>query len=114
MPVEWTDDDELTDPTVHCGACAAVCCRLTVLVAPADPVPRGLTVVDAQGLLVMARAADGWCVALDRQHMRCGIYAQRPDECRRFAMGAGYCRALRKAHDERDPRIVPSVPITVE
>ena len=114
MAVEWTDDDELTDPTVQCGDCAAVCCRLIVLVAPTDRVPSGLTVVDAQGQRVMARAADGWCVALDRQRMRCGIYAQRPDECRRFAMDAGYCRALRKAHEEHDPRLVPSVPIAVE
>lgn len=111
MPFESIDDDQLTDPNVRCSDCAAVCCRLNVLVKAGDRVPPELTRVDEQGMLVMAHAPDGWCVALDRRSMSCGIYEQRPDECRRFVMGAGYCRELRRLHHARDPRPVPSVPI---
>ena len=45
--------------------------------------------------------SDGWCVALDRATMSCGIYAERPTTCRKFAMGGGYCRFEREKF-ERD------------
>ena len=80
---------------VSCSQCEAVCCRLTVVVMPDDDVPRHFIARDAAGMEVMARGADGWCAALDRSLMRCGIYARRPDVCRRFVMGAGYCRSVR-------------------
>ncbi len=86
------DDDNGIDPGVSCSACAAVCCRLTVTIAPGDFVPLHLVERNARGVRVMAHAADGWCAALDREHMCCGIYAQRPAICRKFAMGGAYCR----------------------
>jgi Fe-S-cluster containining protein len=107
MPIEWTDADELIDPKVSCGSCDAVCCRLTVLIMPEDKVPRGLTAIDDHGLEMMARGEDGWCVALDPLRMCCSIYELRPDACRRFTMGAGYCRDERKAYSQRYPGSIP-------
>jgi Fe-S-cluster containining protein len=86
------------DPSVSCANCEAVCCRLTVVLAPEDAMPEHLTAHTAEGVAVMARAADGWCVALDRTRMCCSIYEQRPGVCRKFAMGSPYCRAERENH----------------
>src|SRR3546814_9404760 len=58
------------DPTVSCGNCDAVCCRLTVILMPEDRVPRDLTTRTAHGLEVMARDEEGWCVAVDQNRMR--------------------------------------------
>jgi Fe-S-cluster containining protein len=87
---------ESVDPSVHCNTCEAVCCRLTVYLMPDDAVPAWLSVHDEHGMEQMAKGDDGWCVALDRNSMRCTIYEQRPGVCRKFAMGGPYCR------DERD------------
>ena len=89
-------DDARVDPKVACSRCEAVCCRLTVVVMPEDRVPRHFIEREPGGLEVMAHGEDGWCAALDRVNMRCGIYEQRPDVCRRFAMGGGYCRSVRE------------------
>jgi uncharacterized protein len=56
-----------------------------------DDVPRRYTREDAWGGEVMRRLDDGWCVALDRQTMRCTIYERRPGVCREYAMGEGDC-----------------------
>ena len=45
----------------------------------------------------MGKADDGWCAALDREHMRCGIYERRPLVCREFDMGGDDCLAERAA-----------------
>lgn len=100
-------DDARIDPAVSCSACDAVCCRLTVLVMPEDDVPRHLVERDPHGLEVMARDEEGWCVAMDHQHMRCGIYEQRPGICRKFAMGGAYCRAERETYREQVARGIP-------
>ena len=84
------------DSTVHCSACEAVCCRLTVVLLPGDSVPPWFTEHDAHGVECMAKSEDGWCAALDRTSLRCSIYTRRPAICRSFAMGGAYCR------DERD------------
>ena len=88
--------DEDIDPRVSCDRCEAVCCRLTVVLMPEDRIDPRFTERDDHGMEVMARGDDGWCVALDRNTMLCGIYQQRPAICRSFAMGGPYCR------DERD------------
>lgn len=90
-------DAERIDPGVQCARCQAVCCRLTVPVMPDDPTPARYIARDAHGMEMMARGDDGWCVALDRDTMRCGIYALRPQVCRDFRMGGGDCRAERAA-----------------
>lgn len=79
----------------HCACCDAVCCRLTVVLEPEDNIPEHLTTHLPDGLHAMAHREDGWCAALDRTHMNCGIYENRPAACRRFAMGGPYCNALR-------------------
>jgi Fe-S-cluster containining protein len=43
----------------------------------------------------MDRLDDGWCAALDRDTLRCRIYAQRPLICREFEMGGSDCLAER-------------------
>jgi len=100
-------DDGRIDPEISCSRCDAVCCRLTVLVMPEDDVPRHLVDRTAEGLEVMARDDEGWCVAIDHQHMRCGIYARRPGICRKFAMGGAYCRDEREAYRDQLARGIP-------
>lgn len=94
-------------PAAHCSQCDAVCCRLTVVVQPEDGVPRHLTERTAAGLLVMARDAEGWCVAIDAGRLCCSIYESRPDVCRRFVMGGAYCREVRADYSDRNARGIP-------
>ncbi|BCY03479.1 zinc/iron-chelating domain-containing protein [Stutzerimonas stutzeri] len=51
---------------------------------------------DSWGGEVMRRLDDGWCAALDRDSMRCTIYAQRPLICREFELDSQDCREERK------------------
>ncbi len=92
---------------VHCESCDAVCCRLTVVLQPGDDVPARFTDVTADGLPVMARDEEGWCVAVDAARMCCGIYDSRPEVCRRFAMGGPYCREVRADYSDRARRGIP-------
>lgn len=84
-----------------------MCCRLVVIVEPEETIADHLTTRTGTGLRVMARAADGWCVALDRERRQCSIYAERPDACRRFHMGGPYCRAVREDHARGGMRGIP-------
>jgi Fe-S-cluster containining protein len=43
----------------------------------------------------MRRLDDGWCIALNRTEMNCGIYDRRPLPCRLFEMGGPDCLAVR-------------------
>lgn len=90
-----------------CGRCDAVCCRLTVVVQPEDNIPAHLTTFTDAGLEVMARDEEGWCVAVDAAHMHCSIYDGRPDVCRRFVMGAPYCKSVRADYIDRTARGIP-------
>lgn len=92
-----------------CSRCDAVCCRLTVVVQPDDRIPAHYTTHTAAGLEVMARDAEGWCVALDGARMQCSIYETRPQVCRRFAMSGPYCNALRADYRDRTARGIPLV-----
>lgn len=94
----------------HCSRCDAVCCRLTVVLMPHDDVPEHLTAYTAEGLHVMARDEEGWCVAVDGRHMHCGIYESRPSTCRRFVMDGPCCRAARS--DYRSSQL-QGIPLTV-
>jgi uncharacterized protein len=91
---------------VHCSRCDALCCRLTVVLFEEDAIPAHLTERNAQGVTVMARDADGWCVALNNAQMNCGIYETRPTICRKFAMAGPYCRDVR-AESARTQHAVP-------
>lgn len=94
--------------TPLCSRCEALCCRLTVVLQPGDVVADHLSTRTDAGLPVMARGADGWCVALDAEHMRCSIYATRPQACRRFAMSGPYCLAVRDDDRRNKARIIAS------
>lgn len=45
----------------------------------------------------MSRLDDGWCTALDRDTMLCGIYKRRPTVCRDFPVGGDDCITERAA-----------------
>jgi Fe-S-cluster containining protein len=76
---------------VSCATCRACCCRLEVILMGDDDVPESLTEFDRWGGQVMRREDDGWCAALDRATMLCGIYARRPGVCRDYEMGGDDC-----------------------
>jgi Fe-S-cluster containining protein len=90
-----------------CGRCDAVCCRLTVVLQPEDRIPEHYTTRTAEGLHVMARDAEGWCVAIDGARMQCGIYETRPQVCRRFVMAGPYCREVQADSRDRNLRGIP-------
>ena len=96
-----------TTTAADCAHCDAVCCRLTVVLEPQDAVPARFSARNERGIAVMAHDADGWCAALDRSRMRCSIYTQRPQVCRRFVMDGPYCRAVRADYRERIARGIP-------
>ncbi len=102
------DDFETSvDPSVQCSSCDAICCRLTVVLdADDNKVPAYLTTQTREGLRVMARDEEGWCVAVGPD-MGCTIYASRPQVCRRFVMGAPYCRDIRQVHHDQLRRGIP-------
>lgn len=78
-------------PPVLCSNCAACCCRLEVMLLTDTGVPARYIDRDPWGGEVMHRLDDGWCVALDRDSMRCTIYHNRPLLCREFEMSSAEC-----------------------
>ena len=76
---------------ISCSNCEACCCRLEVLLMGDDDTPLRLTAENEWGGSVMLRLDDGWCAALDRDSMRCTIYARRPAICREYQMGESEC-----------------------
>jgi Fe-S-cluster containining protein len=83
---------------ILCSNCAACCCRLEVLLLAGDDVPSRFSTFDEWGAEVMARGEDGWCLALDRDTMRCTIYSRRPGVCREYPEGGDDCRVERARH----------------
>lgn len=90
-----------TTGAAHCSRCDAVCCRLMVVLQPEDKIPEHLTTHLSNGLHVMARDEEGWCVAMDGARMNCGIYESRPAICRRFVMNGPYCKSVRAEYAEK-------------
>ncbi len=82
--------------TVTCETCEACCCKLEVMLMGDDDVPASLTMEDQWGGTVMRRLADGWCVAVDRETMRCTHYSRRPGVCRDFQAGDSDCLTERR------------------
>jgi Fe-S-cluster containining protein len=97
VPVDVSNAIEGTGQRVTCDACAAVCCRLEVLLVTETGVPRRYRRRNLGGVDSMDRLDDGWCAALDRDTLRCRIYEQRPLICREFAMGGPDCLVERAA-----------------
>lgn len=107
MAIDIHPDDSKIDPNVSCSRCEAVCCRLTVVLSEKDQIDEQLIARGDNGVDTMAHGADGWCVALDRVKKCCSIYEHRPEVCRRFAMGGGYCRL------EREKFTLSGIPLIV-
>ena len=101
-----------TKRAADCAHCDAVCCRLTVVLDGDDRIPGHLTTHTDAGLHVMARDAEGWCVAVDGARGGCSIYGSRPAVCRRFVMDGPYCRDIRADYDDRRKRGIPLVVYT--
>ena len=78
-----------------------------MVLMPEDRVPPRYTTRTAQGLEVMDRDEEGWCVAIDAARMNCSIYEQRPSICRKFAMGGAACRHARAEYREHSTRGIP-------
>ena len=77
-----------------------------------DDVPARLSAPDRWGGAVMRRLDDGWCAALDRNTLRCTIYARRPGLCREFEVGAYACLEERARWLEADAAAPPQRPAT--
>ena len=90
-----------------CSRCDAACCRLTVVLQPEDRIPEHYTTRTDAGLHVMARDAEGWCVAIDGARIQCSIYDSRPQVCRRFVMSGPYCREVQADYRDRIQRGIP-------
>jgi len=76
---------------ITCESCEARCCRLEVRLLTDTGVPAQYIETDEWGGRYMARLEDGWCAAVDRNHMNCMIYENRPLICREFEMGENEC-----------------------
>ena len=90
--LEARDDGSVA---IACERCQACCCQLQVILMPGDAPPPHLVETEEHGLDVMRRLDDGWCIALDRDTLRCTIYEVRPQVCRDFATGSRECREER-------------------
>jgi len=99
MPDSFIPHRQLNEPNVSCSSCAACCCRLEVLLLTDTGVPERFIDEDDWGGQVMRRLDDGWCAALDRNTMRCTIYASRPLICREFELGSDDCLEERKGSE---------------
>jgi uncharacterized protein len=91
MEMLRTETEAEDGAIVTCTSCRACCCRLEVMLMSEDDIPPGLVETDRWGGRVMQRLADGWCAALDRETMLCGIYEQRPTICRDYEVGGTDC-----------------------
>ena len=61
-------------------------------------VPGHFIEIDEWGGRSMVQLDDGWCAALDRNTLKCSIYALRPQVCRDFEMGSYECIVERSAN----------------
>ena len=98
------------DP-IACSSCEACCCRLEVILMGNDKVPTRFTRHDQWGGSVMRRLDDGWCAALDRNTLRCTIYAVRPQVCRDFEVGSGECLVERRLISAKRSVQATAIPI---
>ncbi len=99
--------------SISCSHCAACCCRLEVMLMGDDDIPAALSVEDKWGGSVMRRLDDGWCVAVDRDTMKCSIYEIRPGVCRDYQVGDSDCLVERARLPVAggSPRVYPHWPL---
>lgn len=63
-----------------------------------DDIPATLSIEDRWGGSVMRRLDDGWCIAVNRDTMKCSIYEIRPEVCREYQVGDNDCIVERARH----------------
>jgi hypothetical protein len=63
--------------------CHAACCKLPLALSKED-VREGVVEWELGQPYMIAHAADGYCVHMDRETRRCGVYCQRPIPCRGY------------------------------
>ncbi len=80
----------------NCTDCAAVCCRMEVMLISDTGVPDRYVSIEHRGAHTLRRLDDGWCAALNRNTMLCTIYESRPLICRDFELNGPDCIAARK------------------
>lgn len=73
--------------TIDCESrlllCGAACCKLPLALSHED-VREGVVEWEFGQPYMLAHDPDGYCVHLDRQTHRCGVYCQRPIPCRGY------------------------------
>lgn len=65
------------------GLCRAACCKLPLALSQED-VEEGVVRWEFGQPYMIAHAADGYCIHMDRETYRCRVYEQRPIPCRGY------------------------------
>lgn len=82
-------DEENTEETVSshgCGrkkTCKSICCSF-IFALTKEEVETGIVEWNQKRPYFIAREKDGFCPHLDRKHLRCCIYKNRPKRCRKY------------------------------
>jgi Fe-S-cluster containining protein len=63
--------------------CRAACCKLPLALSKED-VQESVVCWELDQPYMIAHAAEGYCVHMDREAHRCGVYEQRPIPCRGY------------------------------
>ena len=63
--------------------CKSICCSF-IFALTKDEVKRGIVKWNEKRPYFIAREKDGFCPHLDRKHLRCCIYNDRPKRCRKY------------------------------
>ncbi|MCF8179566.1 MAG: YkgJ family cysteine cluster protein [Sulfuritalea sp.] len=101
---------------ISCSNCSACCCQLEVMLMGDDDIPAKLSIEDRWGGSVMRRLDDGWCIAVNRDTMKCSIYEIRPEVCREYQVGDNDCIIERTRHfvDGGGSGVHPQWPIKLQ
>ena len=99
------EDEGLPDSTLDCetclGQCRARCCTLQFALTK-EEVRKGHLKHDLSRPFFIARDADGYCPHLERDSLRCAVWAERPLRCRRYD-----CREDAQGLYEHGRKVVP-------
>jgi len=80
------DNTEETVPSHGCKrrrTCKSICCSF-IFALTKEEVAKGIIKWNEKRPYFIARGKDGFCPHLDRKHLRCCIYNDRPKRCRKY------------------------------
>jgi Fe-S-cluster containining protein len=63
--------------------CRSICCSFTFALTKKD-LEKGIVQWNQKKPYFIARDADGYCLHLDRKTLRCTIWEDRPERCRKY------------------------------